>query len=160
MEGRKIGVELRSLNNMMMRFVESTASKRELDAITGTNGWIIGFLAQQQGQAVFQRDLEKAFGITRSTASKVVDLMVKKGLVERHSVAYDARLRQLVLTEKAWAVANVMQTEGEGLERRLLEGFSAREIEQLTDYICRMKQNMREGCAQDAQKRERRGRVD
>ena len=160
MEARRIGVELRALNNMIMRFVESTASKRELDAVTGTNGWIIGFLAQQQERAVFQRDLEREFGITRSTASKVVDLMVKKGLIERRSVAYDARLRQLVLTEKAWAVANVMQKEGEGLERRLLKGFSASEIEQLTDYICRMKQNMREGCAEGAQKRERRGRVD
>ena len=59
MEARRIGVELRALNNMIMRFVESTASKRELDAVTGTNGWIIGFLAQQQERAVFKRDLER-----------------------------------------------------------------------------------------------------
>lgn len=145
MEPRKIGIEIRSLNNLIMRFVENSAAKRELDAITGTNGWIIGFLADQHGQAVFQRDLEKEFGITRSTASKVVDLMVKKGLVERHSVAYDARLRQLVLTDKAWALAQVMHQEGDALEKRLLSGFEEAEIVQLMDFIQRMKQNMRNG---------------
>lgn len=139
---RKVGIEIRSLDNLIMRFVDSSAAKRQLDAITGTNGWIIGFLAERGGQAVFQRDLEKEFGITRSTASKVIDLMVKKGLVERRSVDYDARLRQLVLTDKAWAAAQVMVREGEALENRLLEGFAQEEIAQLMDYIARMKHNM------------------
>ena len=34
----------------------------------------------------FRKILEKNFEITRSTASKVVNLMVEKGMVERQSV--------------------------------------------------------------------------
>ena len=46
-------------------------------------------------------DLEKEFDITRSTASKNVDLLVENGFIVREQVDYDARLKKLVLTEKA-----------------------------------------------------------
>ena len=49
---------------------------------------------------VFQRDIEREFSITRSTVTNILQLMERKGYIERRSVPQDARLKQLVLTEE------------------------------------------------------------
>jgi hypothetical protein len=79
---RSIGKSVRSLNNLIMRRFDRDRPDREvLERITGTNRWVIGYLVEQEraGREVCQRDLEEAFGITRSTVSKVLDLMERKG---------------------------------------------------------------------------------
>lgn len=139
---KRIGLELRRLNNLTMRYLENHTNKKMVDSITGTNGWIIGYLADHDGQDVFQRDLEAHFGITRSTASKVINLMEQKGLVRRESVPQDARLKKLVLTEKAKKVSAIMAADRNAVEARLLQGFTQEEIALLYGYLVRMQQNM------------------
>ena len=139
---KDIGLELRRLNNLTKRYLDNHTNKKIIDSITGTNGWIIGYLADRDGQDVFQRDLERQFGITRSTASKVINLMVQKGLVQRESVPQDARLKKLVLTQKAREVSAMMVEDRNAIESKLTQGFSAEEIDVLYSYLLRMKQNM------------------
>lgn len=139
---RFIGMELRSLNNIIMRFMENNTHKKYIDSITGTNGWIIGYIAHHGDRDVFQKDLEQQFTITRSTASKVINLMVQKGLIERHPVSHDARLKKLVLTPKAQEFSKFMETDGKFMEQTLTKGFSQQEIDTLSGYIKRMKQNL------------------
>ncbi len=140
---KPISLELRTLNNMIMRYMDKHSHKKNIDAITGTNGWIIAFIANRPDKDVFQRDLENIFGITRSTASKVVNLMVHKGLVERQSVPYDARLKKLVLTPRAQELSNLMQQDAVDMETMLTKGFSQEEREQLSGFIARMRENVR-----------------
>lgn len=137
-----IGIALRSLNNSIMRCVDSSAHKSEIDRITGSNGWIIGYIAENADKDIYQRDLEAHFGITRSTASKNVDLMVQKGLIEKHPVACDARLKKLVLTPKARDVAKRMCIGREKMEEKLTSGFSDEELELLHSYLVRMRENI------------------
>ena len=111
--------------------------------MTGTNGCIIGYLAENSGHDVFQKDIEKAFGITRSTASKVINLMEQKGLVERQSVSCDARLKKIVMTDKSKAVSHLMAENMALVEGILTDGFSPEEKEALYDYLKRMKQNLK-----------------
>ena len=142
MKMQAVMVELRSLSNIIMRYMEKYSNKKKVDAITGTNGWIIAFLSQNPDRDIFQRDLEKEFSITRSTASKVVNLMVQKGLIERRPVAGDARLKKLVLTEKAMGLSHLMMDDCVRAENRLTEGFTEEELAQLFSYLARMKENM------------------
>lgn len=139
---KHIGIELRSLNNQIMRYIENWPEKKEMDSITGTNGWIIGYISDHQGQDVFQKDLEEEFGITRSTASKVVGLMVQKGLIVREAVAEDARLKKLVLTEQALKLTERMKEHGNHIEELLTRGFSPEEIDTLYDYLKRLRNNI------------------
>ncbi len=137
-----IGIELRYLNNLIRRYVNNNLNKRLIDSVTGTNGWIIGYIAEHGD--VYQKDLEAEFGITRSTASKVVSLMVQKGLIEHKSVPQDARLKKLVLTDKAIELSKLMQQDHEAIERTLKKGFTEEELDQLHTYMERMKQNILE----------------
>ncbi len=145
---RSVGKAIRSLNNRIARRFDAGRPDREvLERITCANRWVIGYLIEQQqaGRAVYQRDLEKAFGITRSTVSKVLDLMARKGLIERQGVAHDARLKKLVLLPKALELSARMRAYAQSVERALLAGFSPEETERLFEYIDRMEKNLGEG---------------
>lgn len=144
---RSAGKAIRSLNNMIARRFDAGRPDREvLERITCANRWVIGYLVEQAqaGREVYQRDLEQTFGITRSTVSKVLDLMERKGLIERQGVAHDARLKKLALLPKALELSERMRAYAESVERELLAGFSPEEVERLFGYIDRMKKNLGE----------------
>ena len=48
---RAIGIELRKLSNLTCRYFEQQTNKKTVDDITGTNGWIIGYIAYQNRNA-------------------------------------------------------------------------------------------------------------
>lgn len=142
---KSIGIELRSLNNQIMRFLNRhTASNAEVDKITMSNAWIIGYIANHPDEDVFQRDIEHECYTTRSTVSRVIDLMIKKGFIERRSVPNDARLKKLVLTPKAARLSDVMENSAIMLNNTMIDGFTPEELENLHSYITRMKNNLKQ----------------
>ncbi|MDU1050567.1 MAG: MarR family transcriptional regulator, partial [Veillonella sp.] len=94
---------------------------------TGGNAHIIMFLARNRNREIYQHTIEQKFCITRSTASRVLALMEKKGLIARESVAHDARCKRIVLTDKADAIVADLKANGERVERLLVDGFSESE---------------------------------
>ncbi len=143
MEGRTpIGFEIRSLYNLIMRTIEKVFDGKEADGITATNGWIIGFLAANPDREIYQRDLEAEFSITRSTASKVLMLMEKKGLIERKRVPHDARLKRLTLTEKAKKISQQKIVGIKAFEQLLTKGLTCEEQDFLHACIQKMKENL------------------
>lgn len=140
-----IGIKLRKLSNLSCRYFEQRTNKKQVDAITGTNGWIIAYIARReaQGEAVYQRDLETRFGITRSTASKVVSLMVQKGLISQEGVAEDKRLKRLALTEKAAQVTRLMEEDYQSFEATLRRGFTEAELQTLFSLLDRLQENLK-----------------
>lgn len=142
MEKVRIGLEFRSLSNLIRRYFDFSSHKKEIETITGNNGWIICYLADNADKDIYQKDLETHFTITRSTASKVLSLMEQKGLIIRQSVAKDARLKRLILTEKAWELKELMREDSEKMEQHLISGFTDDELKVLHSYLQRMKENM------------------
>lgn len=145
MDKRGIGVRLRLLNNAVRRYIDRYADgKKALDTLSCSNGWIIGYICEMKecGKDVFQRDFENNFGITRSTASKVLGLMEKKGLVKRVSVSHDARLKKIVPTERSLEIGRIIKEDNERMELLLKKDFSPKELEQLYGYLERMQTNL------------------
>lgn len=145
------------LNNAVRRYIDRyTEGKKALDSLTCSNGWIIGYVCEmkEEGKDVYQRDLENNFGITRSTASKVLGLMEKKGLVERVSVSHDARLKKIIPTERSLEIGRILKEDNEKMELLLRKGFSPKELEQLYGYLERIQTNI-----EAAEKNIRRERV-
>ena len=138
--GRLLGM----IHNGVHRRMVNSPAHREVEGMTGKNGWIIGFLSKNEGCPVYQKDLEKEFNVTRSTASKVITLMEKKGFVARRGVENDARLKEIVLTEKGRMLACKMQRDFEEMEAKLTAGFSREERELLLDFLTRIYGNLNE----------------
>ena len=44
MKKKYMGMEIRSLDNLIKRFIDNSINKERLVQVTGSNGWIIGYL--------------------------------------------------------------------------------------------------------------------
>ncbi len=139
---RYIGHEIRKTDNMMKREFLNSDLKQEIDNITNSNGWIIEFLAENQDKDIFQRDLEKRFSVRRSTISATIKLMEKKGLIMRKSVDYDARLKKLVLTDKALDIHKCMIETFKQNEKKLIRGISENELDIFLDVLKKIQKNI------------------
>ena len=95
-----IPAQIRRVDNLIFRKINQFARENDVEQATPMHGWIIEYLYRHRDAAVFQRDIEREFSITRSTVTNILQLMERKGYIARQSVAQDARLKQLVLTEK------------------------------------------------------------
>ena len=139
---QEVGRLLGMIHNGVHRHCEKDSVLREAEGMTGKNGWIIGFLHHNRDRRIYQKDLEKAFNVTRSTASKVLTLMEKKGFIERRAVKEDARLKEIVLTERAEKLADRMEEQRLQMEKDLTRGFTEEEKAQLVSYLNRILENV------------------
>lgn len=139
---RTVGLELRTLNNMLHRQIIGSKNIRYVNELTGATSWIIGYLAHHQDKDVFQRDIEKEFSIRRSTASKCLSFMEQKGLIMRESVDYDARLKKLVLTERSIELHKLVENDIQEIEEKITEGLTDEEIDTFLTVISKIKNNL------------------
>ena len=126
---RHIGREIRGLSNLIKRRIDSQAAMLGIEDTTGVQGWLLHYLDKRtpQGQ-IFQRDIEEAFGIRRSTATVMLQQLERKGLVERLPVAGDARLKSVVLTEKASEFCRVLHQDRDKMEAIMRKGITPEEL--------------------------------
>lgn len=141
MESRKIGFELHKTSRLIKRYMDSDAAKSYVDKVTGTHGWAIGYLYHNRDRDIFQKDFEQEFNIRRSTASTVLSLMEKNGLINRESVDYDARLKKITLTDKALEIQALVETSFERLENKLGQDISDSELEIFFSVIDKINRN-------------------
>lgn len=131
-----IGFAVRRLSNAIKRDVEKDCNTLGIEHVKGVNGWAINYFYEIRENDIFQRDFEEKFSIRRSTASRMLKTMEQKGFIERVSVESDARLKKIVLTEKATQNHEKIMESIKKREERLRKGISQEEIEQ---FFCVMK---------------------
>ncbi|MBQ2744294.1 MAG: MarR family transcriptional regulator [Lachnospiraceae bacterium] len=141
---KRVGIQLRNIHNVVRRLVDNQPSNKVMNKLTGTNTWLIAYIAEQtdKGRDVFQKDIEETFGITRSCVSKVITLMEQKGFIERKEVEYDARLKKLVLTEEAAKYGAKMHDDAMEMEKKIMAGFTEEESHKLIEFLERIMFNL------------------
>ncbi|WP_294508726.1 MarR family transcriptional regulator [uncultured Victivallis sp.] len=131
-----IGV-INKLSKKIRRYCDRNASEMGL---TGTQGRVLCYIfITSQWQDIYQRDIEDVFEIRRSTATGILQLLERDGYIERVSVPTDARLKKIVLTDKAKELQTLVIQETERAEQMLKTGLSEDEVNayiRLTDRIC------------------------
>lgn len=137
-----VGHALHVLNRTTRRFMDAYSHKQETELLIGPNTWVLHYIAENDDHPVYLRDIERHFGISRSSASKIVDLLVRRDFVERHAGETDARLRRLSLTPKAEALLETIRRDQQIFEDELLNGFTPNEIQTVLGYLNRMKENI------------------
>lgn len=143
---RHTGLVCKILHGEFRKRFEENARRAGVDDVTITHGRILGFLARAGQNKVFQRDIEQEFHINRSTVTGLMKTMEKNGLVQRHMVANDNRLRQVVLSEKGFAMHAKSMFVIEQTERQMLQGIDQREIAAFFETVQKIQRNLeREG---------------
>lgn len=141
-----VGYKLRLLHNFIQKHMEYKKEKNVYDTgdLTRMQQFIIGFLDYNSEREVYQKDLEAEFAISRATASNMLSVMERKGLIKREAVAHDARLKKLVLTESAKKRQQQIKHDILEMETLLTAGFSEDDKKNLHRYLDKMIQNMAE----------------
>ena len=140
---RHVGYEIKALANLLWRKVlETTTGSSEGDDFTEMQAKILGFLCHNRDQEVCQKDIEEAFYIRRSTASRLLKRLETDGFIVRQSVSRDARLKQVTTTPKADALLQDVTERISYVERTLTRGLSQQELDQFLTTVEKLKQNL------------------
>ncbi len=141
-EERSIGREIKSLNNLMCRRFEQDWKQCMDGDATVMHVWILIFIRKRDGRDTFQRDVEKKFAISRSTATNILQLMEKKDLITRASVKYDERLKKICLTEKGRHITEEMRQMASQSDRKLVEGIEKDRLAVFYDVMDDIRHNI------------------
>lgn len=139
---RAIGPKIIGLSNILRRSTLDEPKPENSDRPTGMQHWMLGHVHQNMGHDVFQKDLEAAFEVRRSTATGILKLLEKNGYIKKEPVDYDARLKKLSLTPKALLFCEETLGRMKETEDLLTEGFTEEEINTLIRLLDKIKNNL------------------
>ena len=141
--------EMNKCSRLIKRYIDNSTDKAKFEKMTGAHGWAIGFFYHNRDRDIFQRDFEKECNVRPSSATSMLKLMEKNGLIKRVGVDYDARLKKIVLTEKAIKIQETLDEKFAVLEKRLSEGISEEELETFFTVLSKIRKNIGEEDADD-----------
>ena len=140
---RMIGRDVKRMSNLLRRIHSASPMVKECDDLTGMHGRVLGYLYHEsQVRDVFQRDVESAFEMRRSTASEALKIMEENALIIRQSVESDGRLKKIVLTDKAKEISNRVFEEIRETEQKITDGITEKELDDFYRVYDKIKANM------------------
>lgn len=135
-----IGKDIIVLSNRIKRRMRVAA---EALGITDTQGRVLQYIWEEsEKREVFQKDIEDEFDIRRSSVTQIIQLLERDGLIVRESVQRDARLKKLILTEKAIEIQKVMNGKVRELEAEMQKDISPEEKELFLKILCKIRKNV------------------
>lgn len=137
---RAVGRCISKLSNQIRRRLDALSAK---SGVSGSQGRILHFVLAQS-EDVFQRDLEQEFNMRPPSATELLKVMEKNGLIRRESTAQDARLKKIIVTEKAAGLVGQVFPDLEALERDLTKGISPEQLEVFFQVIGQMSENLKD----------------
>ena len=117
---------------------------RDSVRLTQIQHWIIRYLDKNQDKDIFQKDLEKEFHASRAAISGTLQVMERNGLIERHAMEWDARLKKISLTEKALEFSRHARENVDRTEKLLRKGMTPEESETLLRLLRQVRSNLEE----------------
>ena len=135
-----IGKLIYVLSNRIGRTIGKEVSQYGL---TGVQSRILAFVYHESSKRdIFQKDIEEELDIRRSSVTSVLQLMEKNGYIKRVSVTEDARLKKIILTEKALDTENRIHDYIERFEKSLQDELSSEEMYTLINLLNRLSQKI------------------
>lgn len=124
-----LGFRIRSLWQQIKRLMNRHLTENDGYGLTGMQFAIVSFIAKESTERdVFQKDLEQKFDIRKSTVTGILNTMERDGLLLRETVPYDARLRKMMLTDKALQAKKNSEQVIDTVENQLSKGLTEEEI--------------------------------
>lgn len=134
--GRRIAVISTKIRHLVDdRFANS--------GITGTQASILHFIYMNgKFRDVFQRDIEAEFYIRRSSVTSVLHGLERNGFIRRENVKEDARLKKLVLTDKAIKMVEYVKEELAKINSIMIKQMNPQDVVRLDALLAQIADNM------------------
>ena len=116
------------INKISNRLRRRSVALQEKLGMSGAQGNILNYiLVDGRKRPVYQKDIEKEFGLRPSTATEALKNLEAKGLICRISEKQDCRLKRIELTSKAEEIRHLITSEIAESENLLLKGITEEE---------------------------------
>lgn len=141
---RSVCMEIKGITNLVHQELNN-AKGRPPHPGTMMQKLFLGYLDAHRDRDVYQKDLEATFHIRRSTASGILQIMVRDGLLVREPVEGDARLKCLVLTPIAQEQLSQMQQDLLRVENKATAALTKQELETLFTLLDKVRGSLAPG---------------
>ena len=131
------------INRISNRLRRRSGKAQETIGITGAKGNILNYiLLESEKHNVYQKDIEKEFGLRPSTATEVLKNLEEEELIVRIQDEEDGRYKKIVFTDKAEKIRGALRGEIEKTEELRLKGITPEEQEIFMKITAEMLENL------------------
>lgn len=131
------------INRISNRLRRRSMAVQESVGISGSQGNILDYiLVESMKRKVYQKGIEREFGLRPPTASEVLKSLEKQELICRIPDEEDGRWKRIVFTKKAEKIHDALRREIEESEALLLQGISSEEQETFLRIAGKMLENL------------------
>ena len=111
--------------------------------ITGSQGMVLDYiLVEGMERNIYQKDIEKEFGLRPSTATELLKSLEGEKLICRVADEQDGRWKKIIFTKEAEKIRDILKSEVEESEALLLRGISSEEQKIFIDIAEKMLRNL------------------
>ena len=140
-----IGFRMRYFNQCMKRLVEKkNRAREETYGMSMTDGWILRYLNEHDGEEVLQKNIETDLHIKKSALTQQLNEMEAHGLIRRSISEHDSRYKCISRTEKAMEIHQQIMDEIEEHERLMRKGIDEKDLAVFSRVLDQMIQNISE----------------
>ena len=131
------------INKISNRLRRRSRAVQEAIGISGAQGNILDYiLVEGEKRSIYQKEIEREFGLRPSTATEALQNLEKRGLIRRIPDEQDGRYKRIVFTEKASQVKEALRQEIRQSEELLRRGISSEEKTVFLEIAERMLENL------------------
>ena len=139
----KLGLDINKIHHIISRKVDAAVISSIDDNLTVSQAYVIDFISMEgKHRDIFQKDLEKEFDLKRSSLSLMLNNMEKNDLIQRIPVAEDARLKKIILTEKAITLNKKISNAIDSVENKLCKDITLEEINMFYKVLNKIRNNL------------------
>ena len=141
-----VGIKIKKIQSLIRKSIHDSETFKTNQELTNVIGWTIGYISRRNvdGMETYQKDVEKEFKISRSTATGLLQNMEKLGYIYREVSEIDSRLKRIVLTKKSIELHKKVILTFNEIENKLLAGFSEEEKKMLFAFLLKLEKNLEE----------------
>lgn len=98
-----LGIEIAKIHNQIMRELEAEITTNIDKNMSATTARIICFVIEEnKNRVIIGKDIEEFLNLKRSSVSIILSTMEKNGFITRNTVPYNAKIKHILPTQKAF----------------------------------------------------------
>lgn len=137
------GYRMRYFNQCLKRRIDQkNRAREETYGISMTDGWILRYLNEHDGQEVLQKNIETDLHIKKSALTQQLNEMEARGLIRRSISEHDSRYKCISRTGKAIEIHQQIIEEIEEHERLMKKGIDEKDLEVFSRVLDQMIRNI------------------
>lgn len=132
-------LQFKILNTAIERILNSEMADIGL---TYTQATVIGYLKQNIGKDICQKDIEYNLGLTHPTVSSILSRMEDSGLIVTETLPSDHRYKKIIPTEEAVSLSECIHDKINKIKKQAFEDITSEQEKLLSSLVKKMISNI------------------